>query len=130
MRRKKNFEIEGSVLLRNTKADGTELQQVVAPESMKGLIMKSLHDNLGHPGREKTAWLVKQILYWVGMDSYIRDKVEQCGRCIMSKTREQPRSELVNIMTSRPMELVCIYFVNRKVQRKHQGYFSDDGSFH
>lgn len=111
-REKKNFELRKGILVRKTVIGGIEVQQIVLLESMKALVLKGLHDDVGHQGREKTSWLVKQRFYWVGMDADIKDKVGQCGRCIRSKTREHPKSELVNIVTSRPMELICIDFLS------------------
>ena len=112
LRERRNFDLKKDVLVRNALIDGMDVQQIVLPESMTDMVLKGLHDDVGHQGREKTSWLVKQRFYWVGMDLDIRNKVEHCGRCIRSKTREQPRSELVNIVTSRPMELVCIDFLS------------------
>ncbi|XP_078330924.1 uncharacterized protein LOC144624804 isoform X3 [Crassostrea virginica] len=57
-------------------------KQIVLPESMTDMVLKGLHDDVGHQGREKTSWLVKQRFYWVGMDLDIRNKVKHCGRCI------------------------------------------------
>lgn len=121
-REKKNLELMKGILVRNTVIDGIEVQQIVLPESMKALALKGLHDDVGHQGREKTSWLVKQRFYWVGMDADIKDKVGQCGRCIRNKTREHPKSELVNIVTSRPMELICIDFLSLK---KSKGNIED-----
>ena len=112
LRERRNFDLKKDILVRNALIDGMDVQQIVLPESMTDMVLKGLHDDVGHQGREKTSWLVKQRFYWVGMDLDIRNKVEHCGRCIWSKTREQPRSELVNIVTSRPMELVCIDFLS------------------
>ena len=39
-----------------------------------------------HQSRDRTTSLVKQRFFWPGIDSYIRDRVEQCDRCIRRKT--------------------------------------------
>ncbi|XP_061167203.1 uncharacterized protein LOC133176048 [Saccostrea echinata] len=112
LRERKSFEIRKGVLFRNTQMDGMNIRQLVLPKSMIGTIFKGLHEDIGHQGREKTSWLVKKRFYWPGMNTDMREKVGHCGRCVRSKTREHPRSELVTIKTSQPMELVCIDFLS------------------
>ena len=41
----------------------------------------------------------------------MEEKVKNCIRCIKRKTVRKPSAELVNIVSSQPMELVCIDFL-------------------
>lgn len=54
------------------------------------------------------------------MYSDVVEKVENCGRCVRSKTPERPKTDLVTIQTSRPLELVCIDFLS--LEKSKGGY--------
>ncbi len=92
------------------------------PSAFRGTALRGLHDDVGHQGRDKTTWLVKQRFFWPGLDSDVRRKVEECGRCIRRKTPAVPSAELIPIQTTRPMELVCIDFLSLE---RSQGGFED-----
>ena len=70
-----------------------------------------MHDDVGHQGKDKTLWLAKQRFYWPGLEKSVIEKVEGCGRCIRRKTPVRPTAELVPIVTTRPLELLCIDFL-------------------
>ena len=63
--------------------------------------------------------LVKQRCFWPGMDTYIKNKVTACGRCIRWKAASD-RSELVNINSTAPLEIVCLDFLS--IERS-KGFF-------
>ena len=45
-------------------------------------ILTAMNDDLGHQGRDRTIPLVKQRCFWPGMDTYIKNNVAFCRRCI------------------------------------------------
>ncbi len=116
----KKLQIRNSILYRETVIDGQPSYQLVLPSAFRETALRGLHDDVGHQGRDKTAWLVKQRFYWPGLEADVQRKVEECGRCIRRKTPAVPRAELVTIQTSRPMELVCIDFLS--LERSKGGY--------
>lgn len=109
-----------SVLYRTTTLDGEVTQQLVLPHAFRHIALKGCHDDIGHQGRDRTMWLIRQRFYWPGMDKEVREKVEHCGRCIRRKTRPRPSAELVSIQSSRPMELVCMDYLT--LERSAGGY--------
>lgn len=70
--------------------------------------MLSLHNHIGHPGRETTINLVKDRFYW---PSYIAAGLEKCDRCLRTKSSTAARAPLVNIQESYPLELVSTDFL-------------------
>ena len=54
------------------------------------------------------------------MDTYIQDKVRQCVACIKRKSAQTRATDLVNIESHAPMEIVCINFL--KLERSKGGY--------
>ena len=81
-------------------------------ESVQQLVLKCLHDDVGHQGCDHTLSSVHSRFYWPGLESDVDRKVKLCERCIKRKTVPRPSAELVNIVTTQPMELVCIDFIS------------------
>ena len=116
----KKFEIKNEVLYRNTELDGKAVSQLVLPSCYKDVVLSGLHDDVGHQGRDRTLWLVRQIFYWPGLEGDVEQKVAQCPNCIRRKSHIRPRAEMIPIESSRPLELVCIDFLG--LERSKGGY--------
>ena len=114
------FSLVDNVLYRNTVIDGEQTQQLVLPNSFKDIVLKHLHDDVGHQGRDRTLSLVRSRFFWPGLESDVQQKVRNCERCIKRKTIPKPSAELVNIISHQPMELVCIDFLG--LERSKGGY--------
>ena len=78
-------------------------------QRFKGVVLKHLHDDFWHQGRGRTLYLVCSI-FWPGLESEVEQNVKKCTRYIQRKTKPKPSSELVNIISHQPMELVYIDF--------------------
>lgn len=106
----KKLELIDGILYKTSSHDCQQIKQIVLPKSLREVALRDIHDDVGHPGKDKTLWLAKQRYYWPGMEYEINQKVESCGRCISSKTPVRHTAELVPIVTTKPMELhvVCI----------------------
>ena len=85
---------------------------MVLPLHFRSIILKQLHDDLGHQGRDRTLSLVRSRFYWPGLENDVEEKIKNCGRCIRRKTPVKPSAELINITSSQPMELLCIDFLS------------------
>ena len=116
----KKLSLKDGVLYRSTTLNGEDIVQLVLPSSYKAFVLRSLHDDLGHQGRDRTLYLVRSRFYWPGQESDVEKYVGQCGRCIRRKTLPRPSAELVSITSSQPMELVCIDFLS--LERSKGGY--------
>ena len=82
-------------------------------------VFEALHDDLGHQGRDRTMSLIKQRFFWPGMDTYIKNKVASCERCIRRKAGPD-RSKLVNITSTIAMEIVCLDYLT--LERSKEGF--------
>ena len=100
------------VLYRNTTLNDELTRQLVLPLHFRSIVLKHLHDNVGHQGRDRTLSLVRSRFYWPGLEKDVEDKVKNCGRCIRCKTPFKPSAELVNKTSTQPMELICIGFLS------------------
>ena len=73
---------------------------------------------MGHLGRSKTFSLAQERFFWSGLQRDVDEKVKNCRRCICAKTPYIPdRAPLVNIVTSRPMEVVFMDFVGLETSK-------------
>jgi hypothetical protein len=49
-------------------------------------VLQALHDDMGHPGKDRTLSLLRNRFYWPGMYKDTESWIEQCGRCLRRKT--------------------------------------------
>lgn len=86
-------------------------KQLVLPRKYSSQFLSGLHNDLGHPGRERTASLVKERFYWPGYLAEVGSWVENCQRCQRGKLTKNMTSPMVNIKSNYPLELVCTDFL-------------------
>ena len=109
--------IKDDVLYRSTSINSLDYNQLVAPAAVQDTILKALHDDQGHKGHDRTAWLVKTRFFWLRKSHDIERKVCQCNRCILQKTHPIPAAELVNITSTAPMDIVCIDYLSLEMSK-------------
>ncbi|KAI5094884.1 hypothetical protein C0J45_14959, partial [Silurus meridionalis] len=86
--------------------------QLALPADIRATVLKELHNEMGHMGIERTLDLVRTRFFWSKMASAVEKKVKTCERCVRRKTLPEKAAPLVNIRTSRPLELVCMDFLS------------------
>ena len=91
--------------------------QLVVPPKFRSQLLKALHDDVGHMGRERTLSLLRERCFWPGMTRDVADYIANCPRCLRSKHPVNQRAPLVNVTTTQPMELVCIDFLSLERSR-------------
>ena len=105
--------LQDGILYRVTKDPMTKHKrfQYVLPESLKSEALSGVHDLAGHQGQPRTLSLARQRFFWTDMEQDVRNHVRCCARCVLSKTPEPAaRAPLESIVTTAPLELVCIDF--------------------
>ena len=90
---RKNLELKEGLLIRKHKLSAGRLpiEQIVLPDSMKEMVLESLHDDIlsGHLGVKKTLARIKLRYYWPG---YIDDVEKWCQSCMVCQKRKSPQS--------------------------------------
>ena len=115
----KRLELQDDLLYRK-RLSGTEiLMQFVLPEALRFTVLQNLHDHMGHLGIERTVELTRSRFYWPKMASEIEKKVKTCERCVRRKASPDKAAPLVNINTTRPLELVCMDFLSIEPDSKN-----------
>ncbi len=112
LREMSRFELKDDLLYRRRQCDNRPVFQLVLPHVLRSSVLTSLHNQMGHMGIERTLELVRSRFYWPKMVSDIETKIKNCERCVKRKSQPEKAAPLVNIHTSRPMELVCMDFLS------------------
>ena len=112
LRELSRLELQDEILYRR-RQDGEHITfQLVLPEDLRPVVLTSLHDDMGHMGAERTLDLVRSRFFWPRMAADIETKIKTCNRCVRRKTAPERAAPLVNIRTSRPLELVCMDYLS------------------
>ncbi|CAI5655207.1 unnamed protein product [Oreochromis niloticus] len=119
LRELNKFELRNGILYRTRLEEGHPQHQLVLPEELRDVVLRSLHDDMGHTGKERTVDLVRARFYWPRMASDIEKKIRTCTRCVCRKALPERAAPLVNITTTRPLELVCMDFLSVEPDRSN-----------
>ncbi|KAG7470330.1 Retrovirus-related Pol poly from transposon 412 [Solea senegalensis] len=112
LRELNRLELQEDILYRRRR-DGEEvLFQLVLPEELRSIVLTSLHDDMGHMGLERTLDLVQSRFFWPCMAADIETKIKTCNRCVRRKALPERSAPLVNIKTTRPLELLCMDYLS------------------
>lgn len=104
--------IQNNLLYRKVEKNGTEVKQLVLPREYVPMVLRSLHDESGHLGLDKTIKLIRSRFYWPKMGAEVEPYIKNCGRCITRKALPQRAAPLKQITSQGPLDLVCIDFLS------------------
>ena len=97
------------------------IRQLVLPLKYQSLVMKELHDEMGHLGHERVLALARDRFYWPRMAAIIQRYVTQECTCMINKKPVLGyRAPMKSIATSGPLELVSMDFLH--LERAKGGY--------
>ena len=99
------------VLYKELEVENEKRNMLVLPTCFIEQVLHGLHNDMGHPGKERTLSLIRDRFYWPGMTSDVDSWIANCGRCIRRKSKTDIRAPLVNIRSKYPLELVCIDYL-------------------
>ena len=105
-----NLKMTRGLLYREIKDGDNTIQQLVLPKVYQRTVVQCLHNDVGHPGRDRTLSLIRERFYWPRMTAEIEQWTKQCQRCLLRKPTNN-RTPLVNIITTYPLELVCMDYL-------------------
>ena len=102
--------IEG-VLHHQVILHGDEVQQLVLPHYFQTKVLKSIHDDSGHQGLERTLGLVESWVFQPNMFKDVDTYLLNCEHCQVSKGNYVgPKTQLGSLSAKQPLELLCIDF--------------------
>lgn len=106
LRELNRLELRNNILVRRRQVRSQCSFQLVLPQELRDQVLTSLHDHMGHMGIERTLDLVRPRFYWPRMAADVHAKIKTCERCVKRKSLPEKAAPLVNIKTTRPLELV------------------------
>lgn len=112
LRELQRLELRNNVLYRRRQVGPQTSYQLVLPTELRDMVLTSLHDHMGHMGADRTLDLVRTRFFWPKMAVDVEKKVKTCGRCVRRKALPERAAPLVNINTTRPLELLCMDFLS------------------
>lgn len=89
------------------RCDSDEHLQIIVPQSLRGTILKHLHDSLmgGHLGVNKTYNKLKQRFYWYEAKEDVLLWVRKCDKCGQNKSEQRTlRARLGENQVGGPMD--------------------------
>nr|KAG5687934.1 hypothetical protein BaRGS_021642 [Batillaria attramentaria] len=116
-----SFQLRRGTLYRETTVKGEVHRQLVLPSAYIKRALQGIHDDVGHPGRDRTTSLARDRFWWPGMARDVETWCKDCPRCLRRKAVGD-KAPLVNIVTTQPLELVCMDFLS--VETSSGGYQS------
>ena len=75
-------------------------QQIVLPSAHVNTVLEAMHNDMGHPGKDRTLSLLKDRFYWPGMSKDVEEWISHCGRRIRRKTPQSSTGKYWNNITS------------------------------
>ena len=67
-------------------AHGT-VYQLLVPATLQLIVMQAVHDQWGHQGIGRSYGLLKARCYWPGMNIDVREHVQKCFQCVVTKAQ-------------------------------------------
>uniref|UniRef100_A0A8C5MDJ1 Gypsy retrotransposon integrase-like protein 1 n=1 Tax=Leptobrachium leishanense TaxID=445787 RepID=A0A8C5MDJ1_9ANUR len=113
--------LDGVVYRRGPSNNAEETQQLFLPTKHREGVLRSLHDDHGHLGAERTFLLVRDRFYWPCMRSEVESYSHLCLRCIQRKTLPTRTAPMSHLQSQGPMDLVCIDFLCLEPDASGQG---------
>lgn len=87
------------------------------PKELRPIVLASLHDD--DMGIERTLDLVRSRFFWPRMAFDVETKVRTCNRCVRRKALPERSAPLVDIRTTRPLELLCMDYLSLEPDRSN-----------
>ena len=112
-----NLYFQQGVLFKKSTIAGQQVQRLVVPLSLRPLVYRGIHDEVGHLGSERGVALARSRFYWYRMEDDIKAYCQKCVRCVLRKTPPPRAAYMSSLQSSDPMDLLCIDFLKVDADR-------------
>ena len=88
-----------------------EYHQLLLPPWFHSKVLRSVHDDMGHQGLERTMELLREWVYWPTMAADASQWVTQCTRCQVAQGNyTTPKPKIGHLEAYNPLDLFCADF--------------------
>ena len=88
-----------------------EYHQLVLPQRLQGRVLRSVHNDMGHQGLERTLELLRERVYWPMMADDASKWVSRCTCCQVAQgTYTDPKPKIGQLESNNPLDLLCLHF--------------------
>ena len=88
-----------------------EYHQLLLPQRFHSKVLRSVHDDMGHQGLERTMELLRERVYWPTMAADASQWVTQCTRCQVAQGNyTTPKPKIGHLEAHNPLDLLCVDF--------------------
>ena len=108
-------------LYRKCMLNDENVNQIVLPTSLQKEVLSALHNDMGHPGRDRTLQLIRQRFFWPQMISDVENYVKGCHRCVLRK-KSAESVPIVPIETSQPLEVLSLDHLSLETSKGGYSY--------
>ena len=113
-----HLSVDTDGILRRHKGPRT---QIILPKKFHPLVLKELHEKMGHLGVDRTLHLARERFCWPHLQRDIEHYIGHVCQCVKRKPPTlKTRAPLQPIETTAPFELVAIDFLH--LERSNEGY--------
>ena len=109
---------DGLLYRYSKRPSGEVVSQLVLPKEFREIVLRAMHDDLGHLGQERTVDLLRSRFFWPRMLVDVEEYIRNCVECITHKTPVQRAAPLHQIVSHGPMDLVCMDFLSMEPDSK------------
>lgn len=90
---------------------GPETLQLLLPQCLQAEVLRSIHDEQGHQGTERTLQLLRSRCFWPSMTKDAEQWCQQCQRCVLGKAiQPKVRTYWSTMQATRPNEILALDF--------------------
>ena len=117
LREQSRLKMRRGILCREVVIDGEARYRTVVPKKMREIVLESMHNHMGHPGKDRTLHLLRERYYWPLMPDDVQSWVSRCDRCLRRKSSTAQRAPMVSIRTTQPFEFVSMDYMTLEASK-------------
>ena len=115
------YNLEDGILRKYVYDAKQQFETTVVPRSLRGILLKLSHDDLGHNGTARTYMLLRRSYYWKGMRPEVTRYIKQCKLCQTHNSSSTRYVKGTFEVPEAPMDFISINLIGKFNPPSSQG---------